>query len=201
MAVRLENVWSVESVCQSNSHGPILGIAPSDAGGLNFGGGVQRRHDAGNHLLVLEGSGFTYLSVPPINSKSLDEGKLCFLDHRMESPTMSDMCCLREAGHVHAHVHHGDVTEDVLLEQVLYLPHLLDHQFERLTVMKMNNLPLCLENCSLCLKKLLWLARVLGLCRVLTLLPILQFGVLESLSGLVAPLLRLWESFLVFPKP
>ncbi|CAM6093000.1 unnamed protein product [Calypogeia fissa] len=79
---------------------------------------LQRRHDSSKHLLVLEGGGFTYLSVPP--SKSVDEGKLCFLDHRLESwDSVSEMCCLREAGHVHAHVHHGDITEDILLEQCM----------------------------------------------------------------------------------
>ncbi|CAM6098894.1 unnamed protein product [Calypogeia fissa] len=77
---------------------------------------VLRRHGSSKHLLVLEGGGFTYLSVR--RSKSLDEGKLCFVDHRINSwDSVSDMCCLREAGHVHAHVHHGDTTEDILLEQ------------------------------------------------------------------------------------
>jgi hypothetical protein len=79
---------------------------------------VDVQGDAGNRLLVLESGGFTYLSV----SKSVDEKKLCFEDHRMEAwDSVSDMCCLRGAGHVHAHVHHGDSTEDILLEQVITL--------------------------------------------------------------------------------
>lgn len=81
---------------------------------------LQVRHNDGDHLLVFEGNGFSYLSVPPlISSPTEEEKRLCFLDHRREAwDPMSDMCCVRDTGHVHAHVHHGEITEDILLEQV-----------------------------------------------------------------------------------
>ncbi|KAG6547379.1 hypothetical protein Mapa_010827 [Marchantia paleacea] len=79
------------------------------------------RHNDGDHLLVFEGNGFSYLSVPPLVSSPMEEEKrLCFLDHCREAwDPMSDMCCVRDTGHVHAHVHHGEITEDILLEQCM----------------------------------------------------------------------------------
>lgn len=46
--------------------------------------------------------------------------KLCVIEHRPKEPTWDplSMCCLQEGGHVHAHVHHGEITEDIFLEQV-----------------------------------------------------------------------------------
>ncbi|KAL2651823.1 hypothetical protein R1flu_019951 [Riccia fluitans] len=82
---------------------------------------VRRTHNDNDHLLVFEDNGFTYLTVPPLlSSPSAEEKKLCFLDHRSEAwDPLSDICCLRDSGHVHAHVHHGEITEDILLEQCM----------------------------------------------------------------------------------
>ncbi|KAL3685647.1 hypothetical protein R1sor_003669 [Riccia sorocarpa] len=82
---------------------------------------LQRNHNENEHLLVFEGNGFTYLTVPPLlSSPSAEDKKLCFTDHRSEAwDPLSDICCLRDPGHVHAHVHHGEITEDILLEQCM----------------------------------------------------------------------------------
>ncbi|XP_002974006.2 putative inactive cadmium/zinc-transporting ATPase HMA3 isoform X2 [Selaginella moellendorffii] len=75
----------------------------------------QKQHKEGDHLLILEGDGITYVAVP-------DKGRICFVDHHTGTWAPlpeSERCCLRESQHVHAHVHHGEITEDVLLEQCL----------------------------------------------------------------------------------
>ncbi|XP_024529175.1 putative inactive cadmium/zinc-transporting ATPase HMA3 [Selaginella moellendorffii] len=73
----------------------------------------HKEHKEGDHLLILEGDAITYVAVP-------DKGRICFVDHHTGTWAPlpeSERCCLKESQHVHAHVHHGDTTEDVLLEQ------------------------------------------------------------------------------------
>lgn len=82
---------------------------------------VKQKHSDGDQYLVLENGRFAYLSMPPQFSMVAMAEKLCVLDHRRDlgaSWDPLDLCCLQEAGHVHAHVHHGEITEDIFLEQV-----------------------------------------------------------------------------------
>jgi len=69
--------------------------------------------------MVLESGRLAYVSLPQEYAASTENEDLCFADHRAEDDT-TDMCCPQESGHVHAHVHHGDIIEDILLEQVPY---------------------------------------------------------------------------------
>ncbi|KAJ7553988.1 hypothetical protein O6H91_06G121500 [Diphasiastrum complanatum] len=80
-----------------------------------------RDHKDGGHLLVLEGDKIAYVAVPPCESATATENtRLCFTDHHNGALNQgSDNCCLWGREHVHAHVHHGEITEDVLLEQCL----------------------------------------------------------------------------------
>ncbi|MCO5587261.1 hypothetical protein L7F22_041208 [Adiantum nelumboides] len=78
-------------------------------------------HKGANHLLINEGSKFSYLLIPPYLSSQSKEPSLCFTDHgNAKWDPRAQQCCLREDGHVHAHVHHMDNSiEDILLEQCM----------------------------------------------------------------------------------
>ncbi|KAL3700093.1 hypothetical protein R1sor_018115 [Riccia sorocarpa] len=42
------------------------------------------------------------------------------MHHRGDAwDTLSDICCLQDSVHIHAHVHHGEITEDILLEHCM----------------------------------------------------------------------------------
>eukprot|EP00249_Psilotum_nudum_P026524 c32675_g1_i1 orf=2-298(-) len=78
------------------------------------------QHKERNHLLVFEGGKFSYVTIPPLPSSVEDPVKLCFVDHNDDKwDPRTEQCCLREVGHVHAHYHHGEITEDILLEQCM----------------------------------------------------------------------------------
>jgi hypothetical protein len=77
-----------------------------------------QKHNVGDQYLVLENGRFAYLSVPAQFTTSTTEAKLCFTDHCREAWDPLSACCLQEGAHVHAHVHHGEITEDIFLEQV-----------------------------------------------------------------------------------
>lgn len=82
---------------------------------------VKQKHSVGDQYMVLENGRFAYLSMPPQFSMVAMAEKLCVLDHRRDlgaSWDPLDLCCLQEAGHVHAHVHHGEITQDIFLKQV-----------------------------------------------------------------------------------
>lgn len=83
-----------------------------------MGSTQNHSHVDGQHFLVLEDGCPAYVSLPQEFSVSTDEAELCFTDHQKEAVS-SDICCPQEQGHVHAHVHHGEITQDVLLEQVI----------------------------------------------------------------------------------
>jgi len=71
--------------------------------------------------MVLENGRFAYLSMPPQFNTVTMAAKLCVLDHQKDLQASLDplaLCCLQEVDHVHAHVHHGETTEDIFLEQV-----------------------------------------------------------------------------------
>lgn len=79
-------------------------------------------HKGANHLLIREGSKFSYVLVPSYLSSQKEEPDLCFTNHNNSKwDPRVEQCCLREDGHVHAHVHHGDLIEDILLEQVILI--------------------------------------------------------------------------------
>ena len=84
--------------------------------------GLAFRHKEANHLLIRQGNKFSYVLVPSLSSNSEKELELCFTDHSSTkwNPT-NEQCCLREVDHVHAHVHNGDLVEDILLEEVTTL--------------------------------------------------------------------------------
>ncbi|XP_073390566.1 uncharacterized protein [Physcomitrium patens] len=72
--------------------------------------------------MVLENGRFAYLSMPPQFSTVAMAAKLCVLDHRRDLRGGWDplaLCCLQEVGHVHAHVHQGESTQDIFLEQCM----------------------------------------------------------------------------------
>jgi len=77
-----------------------------------------QKHNVGDQYLVLENGRFAYLSVPAQFTTSTTEAKICFTDHCREAWDPLSACCLQEGAHVHAHVHHGEITEDIFLEQV-----------------------------------------------------------------------------------
>lgn len=81
---------------------------------------MYQKHSVGDQYMVLENGRFAYLSMPPQFRKAAMAAKLCVIEHRPKEPTWDplSMCCLQEGGHVHAHVHHGEITEDIFLEQV-----------------------------------------------------------------------------------
>ncbi|KAI5080632.1 hypothetical protein GOP47_0003815 [Adiantum capillus-veneris] len=79
------------------------------------------QHKGANHLLIKEGSKFSYVLIPSYLASQNKEPSLCFTDHgNGKWDPRAQQCCLREDGHVHAHVHHvDDSIEDVLLEQCM----------------------------------------------------------------------------------
>lgn len=82
---------------------------------------MTHEHKGANHLLIKEGSKFSYVLIPSSLSSQNQEPSLCFTNHGNNKwDPRGQQCCLREDGHVHAHVHHVDNTiEDILLEQCM----------------------------------------------------------------------------------
>ncbi|KAH7352087.1 hypothetical protein KP509_19G029500 [Ceratopteris richardii] len=79
-----------------------------------------QKHKGADHLLIKEGGKFSYVLIPPYLSSQNDEPNLCFANHTDSKwDPRIQQCCLREDGHVHAHVHHGEFIEDILLEQCM----------------------------------------------------------------------------------
>lgn len=76
-----------------------------------------QKHNEGQHFVVLDSGRLAYVSLPQEYAASTENEDLCFADHAPKGVT-TDVCCLQESEHVHAHVHHGDIIEDILLEQV-----------------------------------------------------------------------------------
>ena len=97
---------------------------------------IAFRHKEANHLLIRQGNKFSYVLVPSLPSNSEEELDLCFTDHSSTKwdPT-TEQCCLREVDHVHAHVHNGDLVEDILLEEVLTLR----ATFQSVLLLQMNS--------------------------------------------------------------
>ncbi|KAG0569195.1 hypothetical protein KC19_6G072400 [Ceratodon purpureus] len=58
------------------------------------------------------------MSLPHEYAASAENEELCFTDHRPKDVAMG-ICCPQESEHVHAHVHRGEITEDILLEQCI----------------------------------------------------------------------------------
>lgn len=99
-----------------------------------MGKGMQKHSDC-KHFLVFENGRFAYLSVPHELTTSKDT-ELCFTDHRKDG-AISEMCCRQESDHVHAHVHRGEIMEDVLLEQVRRL-HAVTFSFGHVRIASTN---------------------------------------------------------------
>eukprot|EP00250_Pteridium_aquilinum_P034157 c7157_g1_i1 orf=2-670(-) len=80
----------------------------------------KHEHKGANHLLIREGNKFSYVLIPSSLSSQKEEPHFCFTNHNCNQwDPRVEQCCLREDGHVHAHVHHGDLIEDILLEQCM----------------------------------------------------------------------------------
>ena len=88
--------------------------------------------------MVSDGGRLAYVSLPQEYAASAENDELCFTDHK---DSTTDMCCPQESGHVHAHVHRGEIIEDILLEQV-YSSLQADFLGDRIRVHGKNSVPL-----------------------------------------------------------
>lgn len=84
---------------------------------LKFAVVELQKHNEGQHFVVLESGRLAYVSLPQEYAASIENEDLCFTDHRPKDVS-NEMCCPKESAHVHAHVHDGEFTKDILLEQV-----------------------------------------------------------------------------------
>lgn len=100
------------------------GGAATDARSLQFWILQRQQHKNGDHLVVVEnGRVVSFVSLPQVaGGGGLLQAPLCFVDHHPGDPDdgreLLSERCWQESGHVHAHVHRGEIVEDVLLEQV-----------------------------------------------------------------------------------
>eukprot|EP00850_Spirogloea_muscicola_P003815 SM000015S01315 [mRNA] locus=s15:1225461:1231881:- [translate_table: standard] len=101
-------------------------ITAKRVGGDGGDGGAGGRLASCSSYYLLNRSGrFTCVTIPPALSSSI-----CFVDHdhddaRAPPPAAHDRsddggidaCCLKDTDHVHAHVHDGEITQEVTLDQ------------------------------------------------------------------------------------
>eukprot|EP00850_Spirogloea_muscicola_P016079 SM000128S26212 [mRNA] locus=s128:73008:80210:+ [translate_table: standard] len=89
------------------------------------GGAGGRLASCSSYYLLNRSGRFSCVTIPPALSSSI-----CFVDHDHDDsrtpPTAVhdrsddngiDACCLKDTDHVHAHVHDGEITQEVTLDQ------------------------------------------------------------------------------------